>query len=466
MDGKFLEYPKNTDTEFKYKVLVYPNITYAKDLEKDSFIVVLKNIIEYMRTTQHSIHWTVLVPYKTECLNTLKDNVDQIIYELPTYPNTMRTHFNSNAFEAVVKWQTQDFDFIYSHLPEHSLQISNILHNTTDLNIPIYGYCHWYEINENTSYSKRMFLANIAGTLEMNECGVNSMWLKDLILKKASEYFNDEVIEKLNTIIQPHYLGIDSINENFKNDTPIKLIPKSIIFNHRPNEYTGFDWFVETLDELYKERQDFKLYLTLTDLDRPYAERVNFVTRKDYIEFLQKMYVGVGAFEKYSAWSIATTDSLSQGVPYLLPDKLCYPEMLDVKLLNPELNDPLYPRYPLFYKDRTDFKNKLNNILSNPIDRKLASNWLRENVDSFLWGPRIAKWFNNWNFLDNMPVLREETESYKKIVSFIKKKKETTKEQILEHMGWGVRIGFSNYRNLLRLNPHIKFTKYKYIYKN
>ena len=36
---------KNYDKEYKYNILVYPNITYQKDLEKDSYVVVLCNII-------------------------------------------------------------------------------------------------------------------------------------------------------------------------------------------------------------------------------------------------------------------------------------------------------------------------------------------------------------------------------------------------------------------------------------
>jgi len=36
---------KDSDTQYDYKILVYPNITFQKDLEKDSYVVVLGNII-------------------------------------------------------------------------------------------------------------------------------------------------------------------------------------------------------------------------------------------------------------------------------------------------------------------------------------------------------------------------------------------------------------------------------------
>ena len=33
---------KDFDKEYAYKILVYPNITYMRDLEKDSYVVVLR----------------------------------------------------------------------------------------------------------------------------------------------------------------------------------------------------------------------------------------------------------------------------------------------------------------------------------------------------------------------------------------------------------------------------------------
>ena len=37
---------KDSDKEYPYKILVYPNITYMRDLEKDSYVVVLRNVIK------------------------------------------------------------------------------------------------------------------------------------------------------------------------------------------------------------------------------------------------------------------------------------------------------------------------------------------------------------------------------------------------------------------------------------
>ena len=57
-----------------------------------------------------------------------------------------------------------------------------------------------------------MLMDNYNGMLRMEECGVNSIWLKELVLEKAKKYYNDDIVSKLDKIIQPHYLGIDKIN--------------------------------------------------------------------------------------------------------------------------------------------------------------------------------------------------------------------------------------------------------------
>ena len=49
-----------------------------------------------------------------------------------------------------------------------------------------------------------------------------------------------------------------------------------------------------------------------------------------------------------------------------------------------------------------------------------------------------------------------------KIKEFIKQKGFVSKSDILEYMGWGVRVKWTGYRNTLRLMPEIKFTKSGY----
>ena len=435
---------KDYDKEYKYKIIVYPNITYMRDLEKDSYVVVLHNVIKELNKIRDDIHWTILSP--TDVKSLTFENTTQMPINLPSYPNAMRCHFNYKEIKNVLRWKNTDYDVLYSHLPEHTLQLKNLFVNDTNIDPKVVGYCHWYEVDENTNYSERMLNANFNGTLKMEECGVNSIWLKELALKKAKSVFDDSVVSQLEKIIQPHYLGIDKIDLS-----EIKTKKKTILFNHRDNEYTGWGWFIKQMDQLWEQRQDFIVYTTLADLNKPYSKRVKISDRNEYLKIIKSMKVGVGCFQKYSAWSIATTDSLSMGVPYILPNKLCYPEMVG-------------PDYPLLYDGKNEFLKKINGALDDDGSVDKAKKYLSTKIKDFPWQNRVPKWFNGWEFLnpDSFSMIGDKSESYKKILDYIHKKKSVSKKEILEHMGWGVRISFSSYRNKLRNEPTIKLTKNRY----
>ena len=426
--------------EYPYKILVYPNETFQKDLEKDSYVVVLKNVIKELNKVRNDIYWTILTSKHVESLQF--ENTEQLEIKIPSYPNKMRTHFDADEILKVIDWRNKDYDIIYSHLPEQTLALSNLFKNSTNLDLPIIGYSHWFEVKENSNYSPTMLEQNLLGISEMEECGVNSIWLKDFVLDKSKAVLSNSKQRDLEKIIQPHYLGIDDVSPDHEYE------PKTILFNHRDNDYTGYSWFVEQMDKLYDKRQDFKVFTTLTTLDRPYAERVKLSSREEYLNFVRKMHMGVGCFKTYSAWSISTTDGLSQGVPYVLPNKLCYPEMVGKK-------------YPLLY-DEIAFLSTIEYMLDNPQARDEANKYLKPLLPDFKWSGRVLKWFDNWTKLDNLKTISK-TESYDKIVKFIRRRKSVTKKEIIEHMGgWGLRIKWTPYRNRLRNEKDIRLTKNRY----
>ena len=117
------------------------------------------------------------------------------------------------------------------------------------------------------------------------------------------------------------------------------------------------------------------------------------------------MHMGIGCFQKYSAWSISTTDGLSQGVPYILPNGMCYPEMVG-------------KNYPLLYKGADEFKSTIEDMLDKPKLREEANNYLSPKLNDFKWSNRVLKWFDGWKHLDDLKVMSD-TESYKKLVYYI-----------------------------------------------
>ena len=212
--------------QFDYQMLIYGNYTYQQNLEADSFVQVIKPVMRYL-DSHYKIHYTILTPSTIHSLPT--KNVEQVIYKLPTYPNTMRTHFDANKFLKIIDWKRNDFDIIYSHLPEHTNQIANTVYNNTNITPKMIGYSHWFEVPENAKYEKTMFRENISGILEMDQCGVNSDWLKRKVISEAASTFNRDVLTQLERIIQPHYLGVDRVTPRDKDS----YRDKTVVFNHR-----------------------------------------------------------------------------------------------------------------------------------------------------------------------------------------------------------------------------------------
>lgn len=430
----FFEYDKSlkASTEINWKMLIYPNITFSDDLEKDSFIVVLKPILKYLLEKRKDLYITVLVPRHVTSLE--MERVEQRYINLPTYPNSMRTHFDFFAIKAAINAMEEEYDIVYSHLPEHTPQLKNYFANETNLDPRFIGYLHWIELDENSPYPSRMTKANLSGILEMQECGVNSKWLKDLILQEAKKELSTTRIANLEKIIQPHYLGIESF-------TPRKTLDKNtILFNHRAGEYTGWNWFCEQMDELWKERTDFKVYTTIIEEKKPWLRKVNLKSRQEYLDFLKKeVRLGVGAFHMYSAWSVSVTDGLSQGIPYLLPADLCYPEMVGEK-------------YKYFYYERHQFLSCVKDIFD--LDPSKKFEWGSE----FLWPTVLDKWFDGWKNIFEPASLLKDSKVYEGMVEFIQQKKKVTKKELLRFLGWGKTFRWSPYRNMLRNDERIKLT--------
>ena len=434
---------EDSDKEYKYKILVYPNITFLKDLEKDSYVVVLGNIIRELNKIRDDLFFTIISPSYINSLNF--ENTEQIIAPQVSYPNSMRMAFPFKEVFSNLKWKENDYDIVYSHLPEHTGNLKNLLYNSTNISPAFIGYTHWTEFKEITNYEYQVGLAyNIVGLLQMSKCGINTQAQKNLVLKNAKEYFNDDVVFKLDKILQPQYLGWE-IPKYEKQITDKNII----VYNHRPHTYKNYPWFLEQTDKLWEQRKDFEVWVPLAESrEKEYITNEKF-DRVGYFSKLSSCLVGVCCRQKYEGWAVSATDGMSVGVPYLFSDDGSYHELAD--------------EAGIYYKDEKDFSDKINKVLDDKEFRKEYSDKSTNIFEISVWGEAIHQFNNMINeTIDNLPMLKEDTESYKKVVDFIHKKKSVTKKEILDYLGWGVRISFSGYRNRLRNEPTIRFTKNRY----
>jgi len=418
------------------RVLVYPNITFQKDLEKDSYIQVIKQQINLLNQIRDDLWFYLILPEPVPSL--AFDNVTQWYLPMPTYPPTMRSHVDVPKLQKMLS-RVNDFDLVMSHLPEHTHALKNVLYNVTHHTPPVFGYSHWFDLKSVVGWSLDSFNQNVTGLLEYDRCYLNTQHQKGLVLDQAAEVFSDSTITKLDDILVPQHLGVnekdivDDINEN-----PARII----VFNHRPDTYKHFKEFIAVCDELWKLRQDFKVWIPL--LEKPNREYV--VTTKGskdwYYKNLQKCYMGFSPKQTYGGWSVATTDGMMNGVPYAMYNDTYYHE-LNAKgdffeddhealmMLNTYLEDPEY---------RNEMAEQALDCIRETLIYKNKMQEMSEYIDSLL---------------DKQSHMSYTSEKFQEIVSWIKNSGKVSKEELIDKLGWGRGIKWTPYRRSLMKHQNI-----------
>jgi len=415
------------------RILVYPNITFSENLEKDSYIQVIKNQIKLLNEIRDDLWFYMILPEPVPSL--AFDNVTQWYLPMPTYPPTMRSHVDVPKLQKMLN-RVNDFDLIMSHLPEHTHALKNVLYNVTHHMPPVFGYCHWWDLREVVTWPKDSFLQNITGLLEYDRCYLNTQHQKNMVLKQAKERFNDVTIEKLDSILTVQHLGVnekDVISDI--NETPEKII----VFNHRPDTYKHFKQFIAVTDKLWEMRQDFKVWVPLLGK----SNREYVVTDKGdkdwYYKQLQKCYVGFSPKQKYGGWSVSTTDGMMNGVPFIMYNDTYYKE--------------LYSEGDFFDNDH-EALTMLNTYLDDPKYRNEEAKKALDFVSSMVYKDEIIKMSEYMDDLLARQKVMGDSDKLKEIIEFIKKGP-VSKKEVIEFVGWGRGIKWTPYRRALMKHPNI-----------
>tara|TARA_Y100000361_G_scaffold132243_1_gene129575 strand:+ start:1648 stop:2985 length:1338 start_codon:yes stop_codon:yes gene_type:complete len=425
---------KEVSLDKTIRVLVYPNITFAKDLEKDSYVQVMKNMIRELQ--DKPIFWTILSPEHIDGLDF--PNTEQLMWELPTYPPAMRSHFDVTKFKKLMG-HDRDFDLVMSHLPEHTHQLVNTLYNLTHHTPKVIGYAHWFDFDHVCVWAKDSFKQNICGLLEMEKCYINTQTQKNMVLEQARDHFNLQTIHQLDEILTVQYLGV--MEEDIVRDMSVN-IDNTIVFNHRPDAYKHYKEFIQLMDLLWEERQDFKVWVPLLGgkPDRPYLTNEKF-DKEGYYDKLKECCVGFSPKQKYGGWSVATTDGMMNGCPYIMYDGEYYHELFDGAD---------------FFTTDQEALDLLNIYLDEPEHRMKKSydaiNHLRLNL---LYKDNMEQMYKDFIEIieSTKPTLSDKTNE---LIEVIKQKGSITKKELFnEHCGWGRGIKFTPYRRGLLEHPNI-----------
>jgi len=430
------------------RVLVYPNITFQKDLEKDSYIQVIKKQIKLLNEIRDDLWFYLILPCPVPSLEF--DNVTQWFIDFETYPPTMRSQFRVDVIRKMLN-NTVDFDLIMSHLPEHTHQLVNTMYNVTHHTPAVFGYTHWTDVKQVVAWTKDSFLQNITGLLEYERCYLNTQYQKELILNQAKETFNEKTIERLGDILTVQHLGVDveDIVDNI-NESPEKII----VFNHRPDTYKHFKQFTSLTDKLWETRKDFKVWVPL--LDKPNREYV--ITDKGdknfYYNKLKTCCVGFSPKQTYGGWSIATTDGMMNGVPYIMYNDTYYKE------LNSSAD---------FFTTDEEALTLLNSYLDTEvrnIQAQKSVDYLRKNL---IYIDKMMEMSTYMDSLLSKQKVMGDSDKLKDIINFIRDNKSVTKKELIEWVGWGRGIKWTPYRRALMKHENVydvMGSEPKYVWKD
>lgn len=421
------------------RILVYPNIT-SKNYETDSYVDALSMMISSLRQERNDLFWHIISPAKLKVLD-FPNTHQFVIGGFNTYSPQMRIHFNTDEFKReVLNYKTFQYDMVFSHLPEHTLQLMNLLKYQTHFELRCLGYCHWFDFPKIVTW-KDTFMNNITGLLEMDKCFVNTEAQKRLAIRTAKDFYSDKVLAQLEHILQANYLGI---KENTCVPDIVHKTEKIIAFNHRPWVYKDYDTFLDTCDALWEKRQDFKVWVPLEKTTHKPYMYIDKFDKQGYYEHLSKCRVCYAPKQKYAGWSISATDAMMNGCPVVFYEgdyykELCPPGCADfftdidsaVNLLSKYLDDSDYrntqaKQQLLYASDVLPYSRRSSHQLSLAIDSVLEKN-----------------------------VCVQAQGKLDELKAFIKYRGVVSKKELLAHFKWGQGINFTRYKTALMKDPHI-----------
>lgn len=415
------------------RILVYPNITYAKDIRKDSFVQYLATVISYLNALRDDLFFTIWMPEPVEALNF--PNTQQVRWPLPSHAPAMRVHFDATTAKSLLSHQT-DIDVVWSHLPEATHALYATIANLTHHRPKYFGYSHWFDLQQTVTWDGASFRENISGILHMDRCYVNTDAQKQLVLQEASQTFADAVVRQLSHTLVAQPLGVP---EKLVVEAPASTTEKVIVFNHRPDPYKDFPAFLKAMRELRQSRQDFTVWVPLLDSPpEPWIVNTKY-SKADYYQHLRLCRVGVAPKQTYAGWSLSATDGLMNGCPYIFYDADYYRE--------------LHPQADTF-KTWSDAITLLHRYLDDEPYRNMQATDAVTQARRLGTEPKMQA-LNDYltQLISTLP--RRETKATEELVDLIRARGRITKTELMRNLKWGRGIAWTPYRHALLAHPNI-----------
>lgn len=428
LDVKPLGMPRKTT-----RILVYPNITFAKDITKDSFVQYLYTVIRHLNTLRDDLFFTIWMPEPVASLDF--PNTKQVLWPLPTHAPAMRVHFDVEAAKKRLSHH-EDIDLVWSHLPEATHALYATMMNLTHHRPKFFGYAHWFDVAQTATWDGASFRENISGILHMDRCYLNTDAQKRLVIAEAANTFSAAVCARLDQTLVAQALGVPS---ELIVDAPIHETAKVIVYNHRPDPYKDFPAFLKAMRDLRTQRQDFTVWIPLLDTAPEPWIVTDKADKATYYQRLRECRVAVAPKQTYAGWSLSATDAMMNGCPVIFYDADYYKE--------------LHPTADTF----TDWRAAnalLNRYLDDPTYRNTRAAEALVQARNLSTEQRVAAMSHYITHLITTLPSRDSATTLQ-LIDMIRQNGVMSKSEIMKNLSWGRGIAWTPYRRALLQHPNI-----------
>lgn len=340
---------------------------------KDSGFIYMKHLISSL-PSGYRFYWLVPDTIKKredkEWFLETNKNIEIVSYPYPSSVVYNRFDFSIKLYDRIFKMKKMDVDVVFNNQPEISLNIMTWFEKKRDIPL-FFNFFHWFDCKESAKFKATLptyFFREYDAVINSDVSFFHNQYALRLfkkemrrkhirILKFERERERQMPAKDYSTIVDYFYppptkFGTDRMR------VPRKTKDKKIIlFNHRNNQTTNWLKVIGILKEVYKERQDFVLWMTddtteklvsikddlemsdsletSTPFIRRFMAEHPFIVNKSapFAQFgylIKKSHFAICAHKGYSTWNMAVLDCFYNGCFSLVPYEGVYKYMFKV----------------------------------------------------------------------------------------------------------------------------------------
>lgn len=265
-------------------------------------------------------------------------NIELLPYPYPTSIHRNRYDFYGKNILDLFPYPT-DIDFVINNQPELSGGLRTLFDTAKREKPIILNFYHWIDCQESRKFGEDLggyFYREVEGFINADFSCFHNDYAFSLFKNEFKNRFGESGFD-FTELKEEKVLHFKPAATKFGSD-PFDLSKfdgkKIVLFNHRMNQTTQWKEVVSIFDEIYKEQQDFVLWMT----DAANKESARLVKSYPFIHveqlpfenygyLMEKSHFSVCNHKGYSTWNMAAIDAIFNNCFTLIPKREVYIDM-------------------------------------------------------------------------------------------------------------------------------------------